>query len=208
VLRALLRWFERSPSEDGPVKVILGLGNPGPEYERTRHNVGWWVLDHLADVWRFDGWRKDGEARVAAGLVGPHKVRLVKPLTYYNLSGTVLRPYVKRPFWAAKTDLLVVADDVALPVGTIRTRARGSAGGSNGLKSIEGVLKSQEYPRLRVGTKPADERREVGKLSDFVLSEFGKMDAAEVRALFPRITEAAELWMREGVEAAMNKYNG
>ena len=112
------------------MKVILGLGNPGREYEQTRHNVGWWVLDHLADVWRFDGWRKDGEALVSNGLVGPHKVRLVKPQTYYNLSGAALRPYLRRPFWAPMTDLLVVCDDVALPVGRFRLRPRGSAGGS------------------------------------------------------------------------------
>ena len=96
---------------------------------------------------------------------------------------------------------------VALPVGSFRIRAKGSAGGSNGLKSIEGTLRSQEYPRLRVGTKPADERREIGKLSDFVLSQFGKIEEGEVRELFPRITEAAELWLREGVEAAMNRFN-
>jgi len=189
------------------MKVILGLGNPGPEYERTRHNVGWMVLDHLADVWHFDGWRKDGDARTATGRVGPYQVRLVKPQTYYNLSGTVLRPWLRRPFWSAKTDLLVVADDVALPVGSFRLRARGSAGGSNGLKSIEGTLKSQEYPRLRIGTKPSDERREVGNLSDFVLSPFGKMEEAEVRELLPRIRDAVELWLREGIEPAMNRFN-
>jgi peptidyl-tRNA hydrolase, PTH1 family len=189
------------------MKVILGLGNPGPEYERTRHNVGWMVLDHLADVWHFDGWRKDGEARTATGRVGAFQVRLVKPQTYYNLSGTVLRPWLRRPFWSAKTDLLVIADDVALPVGSFRLRARGSAGGSNGLKSIEGTLKSQDYPRLRVGTRPADERRDVGRLSDFVLSPFGKLEEAEVRALFPTITDAVELWLREGIELAMNRFN-
>ena len=190
------------------MKVILGLGNPGPEYERTRHNVGWVVLDHLAGVWRFDGWRRDGDARTATGRVGSTPVRLVKPQTYYNLSGNVLRPWLRRPFWSPKTDLLVVADDVALPVGTLRLRARGSAGGSNGLKSIEGVLKSQEYPRLRLGTKPADERREIGKLADFVLSPFGKAEEAEVRELLPRVREAVEFWLAEGIEKTMSRFNG
>jgi PTH1 family peptidyl-tRNA hydrolase len=189
------------------VKVIVGLGNPGKEYERTRHNVGWWVVDHLADVWRLEGWKKDGDAKVVTGLVGTTKVRLVKPQTYYNLSGAVLRPYLKRPFWSAKTDLLVICDDVALPVGSFRLRSKGSAGGSNGLKSIEGTLKTQEYPRLRIGTRPADERREVGNLADFVLSEFGRTEAAETRALFPTITDAVDLWLRQGIEAAMNRYN-
>ena len=190
------------------MKVILGLGNPGKEYEATRHNVGWWVLDHLADVWHFDGWRKDGDALVANGLVGPHKVRLVKPQTYYNLSGTVLRPYLRRPFWSAKTDLFVVCDDVALPVGRYRIRPQGSAGGSNGLKSIEGTLKSQEYPRLRVGTGPSDDQRQVGRLTDYVLAPMGKLDRQVVTELFPRFVDACDVWAREGVVAAMNKHNG
>ena len=193
---------------DEPVKVILGLGNPGKEYERTRHNVGWWVLDHLADVWRFDGWRKDGDARVVNGTVGPTKVRLVKPLTYMNLSGAVLRPYLRRPFWAAKVDLLVVVDEVALPLGSYRFRARGSAGGHNGLKSVEGTLRSQDYPRLRIGIKPDDERRPVGNLADFVLDDFGKGEAETVRGLMPTLTTAIELWLKEGIEPVMNRFTG
>jgi PTH1 family peptidyl-tRNA hydrolase len=189
------------------VKVILGLGNPGRVYEATRHNVGWWVLDHLADVWRFDGWRKDGEALTSTGLVGALKVRLVKPLTYMNLSGQVLRPYLRRPFWAPKTDLLVVVDDVAIPLGTYRLRARGSAGGHNGLKSVEAHLKTQEYPRLRIGIRPADERRQTGDLADFVLSPFGKAEREEVLTLLPRFGEIAESWVRDGIEVVMNKYN-
>jgi PTH1 family peptidyl-tRNA hydrolase len=190
-----------------PVKVVLGLGNPGREYEATRHNVGWWVVDHLADVWRFPAWRKDGEALVSQGQVGVHKVRLVKPLTYMNLSGQVLRPYLRRPFWAAQTDLLVVVDEVAIPVGTFRIRPQGSAGGHNGLKSVEHHLKSQGYPRLRVGVRPADERREIGDLADFVLSPFGKVEREEVLALLPAITGAVERWLTDGAEAAMNAFN-
>jgi PTH1 family peptidyl-tRNA hydrolase len=117
------------------VKVVLGLGNPGREYESTRHNVGWWVVDHLADVWRFEGWRKDGEALVAQGQVGRHKVRLVKPLTYMNLSGQVLRPYLKRPFWSASHDLLVVVDEAALPLGTFRILRRGARAGTTGSRA-------------------------------------------------------------------------
>lgn len=190
------------------MKVILGLGNPGEEYRQTRHNVGWWVLDHLADVWRFGAWRKDGDSLAVTGLVGVHKVRLLKPQTFYNLSGQALRPFLRRPFWAPPTDLLVVCDDVALPVGAYRIRPQGSAGGSNGLKSIERTLGHQNYPRLRVGTKPADERREVGNLADFVLSPFGKQERQEVAELLPRLVDACELWLREGVTAAMNRHNG
>ena len=190
------------------MKVILGLGNPGREYEHTRHNVGWWVLDHLADVWRFDGWRKDGEAHTSTGVVRGLKVRLVKPLTYMNLSGQVLRPYLRRPFWAAKTDLLVVVDEVAIPIGTYRLRAKGSAGGHNGLKSVEHHLKTQEYARLRIGIGPNDERRQVGDLADYVLARMGKEEAEVVRGLMGRFVDVVETWVVDGVEVAMNRYNG
>ena len=206
MLASLLRRFARRPEPEA-VKVILGLGNPGREYEATRHNVGWWVLDHLADVWRLGGWRKDGEALTANGTARGERVRLVKPLTFMNLSGQVLRPYLRRPFWSAKTDLLVVVDEVALPLGRIRLRARGSAGGHNGLKSVEHHLKSQEYARLRIGIRPADERREVGQLSDFVLSPFGKAERDQMVALIPSIGDAVETWLTSGIEAAMNKHN-
>ena len=196
-----------SESDESPMKVIVGLGNPGKEYERTRHNVGWWVVDHLADVWRFDGWKKDGEARVVTGTVHGMKVRLVKPLTYMNLSGSVLRPYLRRPFWSAATDLLIVVDEIALPLGRYRFRAKGSAGGHNGLKSIESVLKSQEYSRLRIGIAPEDPTRR-GELRDYVLDDFGKREEATVRELLPTLTEGIELWVREGIVPVMNKYTG
>ena len=189
------------------MKVIVGLGNPGKEYERTRHNVGWWVVDHLADVWHFGGWRKDGEARVTNGTVGGVKVRLVKPQTYMNLSGSVLRPYVRRPFWSAATDLMIVVDEVALSLGRYRFRAKGSAGGHNGLKSIEANVKTQEYPRLRIGIAPEDPSRR-GNLSDFVLDDFGKAEEAVVRELMPTLTEALELWMKEGIVPVMNRFTG
>ncbi len=194
-------------SADESLKVILGLGNPGKEYAGTRHNVGWWVLDHLADVWHFEGWRKDGDARVIGGEVGAHKVRLVKPLTYMNLSGTVLKPYLRRAFWSPKVDLLVVVDEVALPVGRFRFRARGSAGGHNGLKSVEHAIGNQDYARLRIGIGPDDPRRKSGSLADFVLDDFARTEAEEVRALFPTLRDAIEHWLRDGIEPVMNRYN-
>jgi PTH1 family peptidyl-tRNA hydrolase len=164
------------------------------------------VVDHLADVWRFDGWKRDGDALAASGLVGSAKVRLVKPQTFMNLSGAALKPFARRPFWSAASDLLVVVDDVALPVGRFRLRARGSPGGHNGLKSIQGVLGSQEYGRLRVGIEPTDERV-VGDLADFVLAPFGAVERQEVLELLPTFVAATELWLREGIEAAMNRFN-
>ena len=190
------------------MKVIVGLGNPGREYAATRHNVGWWLIDHLADVWHFDGWKKDGESQVANGTVAGVKVRLVKPQTFMNLSGQALRNYVRRPFWSAAKDLLVVVDEVQLPVGRTRVRARGSAGGHNGLKSVEHALGTQEYARLRIGVGPSDERKGIYKdLADFVLSPFARDERDDVLALMPQLTATAESWCRDGVEKAMNLYN-
>jgi PTH1 family peptidyl-tRNA hydrolase len=193
-------------ADEQPMKIVVGLGNPGKEYENTRHNVGWWVVDHLADVWRFDSWKRDGDARVASGTVNGVKVRLIKPQTYMNLSGAVLRPYLRRPFWSAATDLMIVVDEVQLPVGRFRFRAKGSAGGHNGLKSVEGTLKSQDYSRLRVGVGSEHERG--GTLADFVLSDFGKRDSETVRELLPSLTDALALWTKEGIAPVMNRFPG
>ena len=190
------------------MKVIVGLGNPGREYAATRHNVGWWLIDHLADVWHFDGWRKDGEAHVASGTVGNVKVRLVKPQTFMNLSGQALRPYLRRPFWSAAKDLLIVVDEVQLPVGRMRIRPRGSAGGHNGLKSIEHALDSREYARLRIGVGPSEERKGVyPNLADFVLAPFARDEREDILAMMPDLTAAVETWLREGAEKAMNLHN-
>jgi PTH1 family peptidyl-tRNA hydrolase len=190
------------------LKVIVGLGNPGREYAATRHNVGWWLIDHLADVWHFDGWKKDGEARVANGVVGGVKVRLVKPQTYMNLSGQALKNYVRRPFWSAAKDMLVVVDEVQIPVGRFRIRARGSAGGHNGLKSVEHALATQEYGRLRIGVGPSEERKGIYRdLADFVLSPFARDEREDVLALLPQLRATAETWLQDGIEKAMNVHN-
>jgi peptidyl-tRNA hydrolase, PTH1 family len=187
------------------MKVILGLGNPGKEYEHTRHNVGWWLIDHIAERWGFDGWKKDGQAKVAQGhLAGVRETaRLVKPQTYMNLSGGVLVRYARRPFWSAANDLLVLVDDVAIPVGTWRLRAEGGAGGHNGLKSVQQALGTQQYARLRIGVGDPD-RPPGGPLSDYVLGAVGKRDAAAVRELFGVMTEAVEAWTRGGIKPALD----
>jgi PTH1 family peptidyl-tRNA hydrolase len=190
------------------LKVIVGLGNPGREYAPTRHNVGWWLIDHLADVWRFDGWKKDGEAHVANGVVDGVKVRLVKPQTFMNLSGQVLKNYVRRPFWSPAKDLLVVVDEVQLPVGRMRIRPRGSAGGHNGLKSIEHALDTREYGRLRIGVGPSEERKGVfSNLADFVLAPFARDEREDILAMMPELTAAVETWLKDGPEKAMNVHN-
>ena len=189
------------------MKIILGLGNPGKEYEHTRHNVGWWLVEALAERWGggFDGWKKDGQAKVAQGHLPGLKesVRLVKPLSFMNLSGGALVQYARRPFWSAATDLLVLVDDVAIPAGTWRVRGEGGAGGHNGLKSIQQAIGSQQYPRLRIGIGDPD-RAPGGPLSDFVLGAVGKRDTEAIRAQFSVMSEAVEAWVRDGIKGALD----
>ena len=190
------------------MKVIVGLGNPGREYAATRHNVGWWLIDHLADVWHFDGWKKDAESHIANGVVEGVKVRLVKPQTYMNLSGQALKNFVRRPFWSPAKDLLIVVDEVQLPVGQIRIRPQGSAGGHNGLKSVEHALGTREYARLRIGVGPSEERKGIyTNLADFVLAPFARDEKEDILALMPQLTSTVEIWLRDGVEKAMNIHN-
>jgi len=132
----------------------------------------------------------------------------VKPQTFMNLSGQALRNFVRRPFWSPAKDLLIVVDEVQLPVGRIRMRPRGSAGGHNGLKSVEHALGTQDYARLRVGVGPSEERKGIYKdLADFVLAPFARDEREDVLALMPQLTATVETWLHEGVEKAMNLYN-
>ncbi len=187
------------------MKVIVGLGNPGKEYEHTRHNVGWWLVDRAADRWGLTGWKKDGQAKVVSGHLPSVKeaVRLVKPQTYMNLSGGVLIQYARRPFWSPANDLLVVVDDVAIPSGTWRIRAEGGAGGHNGLKSIQGSLGTQQYARLRIGVGDP-ERAPGGPLKDYVLGAVGKREGEAIRGLFPVLVECMEAWIRTGMKGALD----
>ncbi|HEX6938439.1 MAG TPA: aminoacyl-tRNA hydrolase [Longimicrobiales bacterium] len=186
------------------MKVVCGLGNPGAEYEATRHNVGWWLVDRLAEAWRLGPFRREGRARIASGRFGDEVVRLVKPLTYMNRSGAAVAPLRTVPDFDVARDLLVVVDDVALDPGRIRLRARGSAGGHNGLRSIEAALRTREYARLRigVGAPPAG-----AELADWVLDRPTREEEERILALMPDLTEAVRVWIEEGIEAAMNRFN-
>jgi PTH1 family peptidyl-tRNA hydrolase len=124
-----------------------------------------------------------------------------------NLSGGILRPYLRRETWSASKDLLVIVDDVALPVGRYRLRAQGSAGGHNGLKSIEGAVGNQEYARLRIGVGLSGDRERTAGLSDFVLDKMGKRERQDVEALFEDLVVLVETWLSEGPEKAMSTYN-
>ena len=185
------------------MKAVLGLGNPGPEYAETRHNVGWWLLDRLAGEWKAGRFRRARAAETARARVGDEEVLLVKPLTYMNRSGLVARALGDE--LEPGRDLLVLVDDAALPPGRARLRAGGSAGGHQGLLSIEDALESQAYARLRIGVGAPPPGAD---LADWVLSPFESPEEEEaVLALFPRLVEGVETWVREGIEPAMRKTN-
>ena len=183
----------------------MGLGNPGSEYEGTRHNAGFELADHLAARWNILPFRRADGARECRGRWRDDAVRLIKPQTYMNRSGAALAPLRVLSDFDAARDLLVLVDDVALPVGRFRLRGAGSAGGHNGLKSIEGALRGQDYPRLRIGVGPLPP--EYADLADFVLDRFTKEEKAQVFELLDPMAEAVECWLDEGIEKAMSRYN-
>jgi PTH1 family peptidyl-tRNA hydrolase len=186
------------------MKVIFGLGNPGTEYAATRHNVGWWLVDRLAVEWGLGLFRRTGHALVAAGEVAGKEVRLVKPTTYMNRSGSALAPWQLEKGFDSSRDLLVIVDDVALDSGRVRLRARGSAGGHNGLKSVEAALRGREYARLRIGVGAPPPGVD---LVDWVLSPMSRQDEELVLARFPLLLTGVRVWLEEGTEAAMSRLN-
>ena len=187
------------------MKTLLALGNPGDRYRDTRHNVGWWLADRLRAEWSLPAFRREGVAARSAGRRRGRGVRLLKPLTYVNRSGRVVEELLGDPDVRVEEDLLVLVDDVSLDPGTIRIRARGSSGGHNGLASVEAAAATREYARLRIGIgEPGDERID---LADWVLAPPGGPEEEEILAAFDRAVGAAECWLDEGVEAAMNRFN-
>ena len=190
---------------EGPNWLVAGLGNPEAKYDRTRHNVGFRALDLAARRWDIRVNRFKFKAIYGLGTVRGEKVLLLKPQTYMNLSGEAVREaaaFYKIP----PQRVLILFDDVSLPVGALRVRAKGSAGGHNGIKSIIGELKTEEFPRVKIGVgeKPRPEM----DLADWVLSGF---TAEEEKALAPALERAglaAEECLSRGPEAAMNLYNG
>jgi len=184
----------------------VGLGNPGSEYADTRHNAGFRLAEHLAGRWRLGAFRRAERAREAAGTWEGHDVRVLKPQTYMNRSGAALAPLRALPGFDPAQDLLILVDDVALPLGTFRLRGAGSAGGHNGLKSIEGALQRQDYARLRIGVGPLP--LDAPDLSDFVLAPFESEESRQIEDLLDPMSDAVETWVVEGIERAMAKHNG
>jgi PTH1 family peptidyl-tRNA hydrolase len=176
------------------LRAVVGLGNPGPEYATTRHNAGFQVADALVRRWGFPPFWRGERARVSEGAVDGRPVRILKPTTMMNRSGAALASLRADPSFSPATDLLVVVDDFNIPLGTFRLRPDGSAGGHNGLKSVEGALQSQAYARLRIGIGPLPPG---APWEDFVLTPFTAEEMDQLEALMPRLLEAVEEWLRK-----------
>lgn len=192
-------------------KLLVGLGNPGQKYERTRHNIGFEVIDNLAKTWavnladnkRFQG--SVGESRSAAG----DRLILLKPTTYMNRSGQAVRAIIDW-YKLSPDDVLIIYDDMDLPTGRLRLRLSGSAGGHNGMKSIISHLGTQSFPRLRLGISRADntENQANRAVIGYVLGKFAPDERKLMDAAVNLASEAIEFSLRKGVERAMSLYNG
>ena len=196
------------------MKFIVGLGNPGREYRETRHNVGFMVVDEIARRHGLQWWMAPSQvpdafvtkkypAPGADASATATPVLLAKPLTYMNRSGDAVAA-LSRYYDIPPADLLIVVDEVALPFGRLRARARGSAGGHNGLKSIIERLGTQEFPRLRLGVGRGDGRRD---LADHVLATFEAAERADLESIIATAADAAEMFAVDGIARVMNVYN-
>jgi peptidyl-tRNA hydrolase, PTH1 family len=186
--------------------LIVGLGNPGAQYERTRHNLGFMLVDLLAHEAGVQVKRKDCRALVGRAELEGRRVELVKPQTYMNLSGEAVACLLTKQEDAKSVaqELIVISDDLALPFGTIRLRRRGSAGGHNGLKSIIAATHTDEFIRLRIGIQP---EHPLSDSKSFVLDEFSRTERAELEKILERSAEALRAVLRDGIDKAMSQYN-
>ena len=184
--------------------IIAGLGNPTLQYEGTRHNVGFDVIDMLADRYNISVDGRKGRALVGKGIIEGQKVLLVKPQTYMNLSGESLRELVNYYKIDEEHELLVIYDDISLDVGQLRIRKKGSAGGHNGIKNIIAHLGGQVFPRIKVGV---GEKPKGYDLADYVLGKFSKEDRVLMEEGYDLACEASALIMQGAIDQAMNEYN-
>lgn len=190
-----------SPSEKN--WLIVGLGNPGLRYEKTRHNLGFMLVDRLAREFQTSIKREECRALIGRTVIENETAELVKPQTFMNLSGESVSCLLKKENRSAEK-LIVVSDDLALPVGAIRLRAKGSAGGHNGLKSIIECLRMEEFIRLRIGIQPEYVLKDT---RNFVLENFSKTDLETIEKVLEQSAEAIHAVISDGVERAMAKYN-
>jgi PTH1 family peptidyl-tRNA hydrolase len=199
-----LRWLKRhhAPTEAQQIKLIVGLGNPGARYARSRHNVGFLIADRLAHAHALAFARRRFNAHLAEGSVAGARVMIAKPQTYMNLSGEAVSKLFAF-YKIAPHDLLVVYDDLDLPLGKMRLRPKGSAGGHHGMESILARISTSDFPRLRVGIGRPSPDADI----DHVLGSFDDDERAVMDETFARAVAAIEVWVAEGITAAMNRFN-
>jgi peptidyl-tRNA hydrolase, PTH1 family len=185
------------------MKIIIGLGNPGREYEKTRHNIGFEVIDALAERWNIPLDQAKHKGIYGTGVINGEKVLLLKPLTYMNLSGESISA-VLNFFKVGIEDIVLLYDDLDLPVGRIRLRQKGSAGGHNGIKSTIAHLGSQEFNRIRIGIG-----RPIGRMPvvDYVLGRFSPEEWNEMGKVIEKASEACEEWLNKSFLQVMNDFN-
>ena len=183
--------------------AIIGLGNPTAKYEKTRHNIGFDVIDVLADKMSVEMKTKKHKAIIGQGFIGSEKVILVKPQTYMNLSGEAVRAVVDFYKINPESDIIVIYDDVSLKTGQLRIRSKGSAGGHNGIKSIIAHLGTQTFKRIKVGVGADGD----GDLVNYVLDKFNRDDRVVIDEAIENAASAAAVIILEGIDAAMNNFN-
>ena len=201
-----MRFFGRSaaPRVD---RLVVGLGNPGDGYAGTRHNVGFQVVARLAKRARLEFGTKAADSRIAEGTLGGQRVAIARPQTFMNDSGRAVGKLLDR-FRLTPSELLVVYDDVDLPLGRVRIRAKGGPGTHNGMRSVVSEI-GEGFPRVRCGVAPSDPGAEVGgDLADYVLQPFEADEREAAEAMTVRAAEAIEVALRDGVDAAMARFNG
>lgn len=182
------------------MKVIIGLGNPGKKYENTRHNVGFMAIDKISEQWNIPVAQEKFRALVGEGRIDSERVLLVKPLTYMNLSGESVAEIMKF-YKLLPDDIFVIYDDLDLPVGQLRLREKGSAGGHNGIKSLIAHLGTQEFKRAKIGiNRPLPGR----SVSDYVLSEFSKSEQPLIAEAVELSAKASVMWLKENFVKVMN----
>ena len=186
------------------MKLIVGLGNPGIEYQFTPHNLGFLTIDRLADQYGVEVRNRNCRALTARAVIGEQQVLLAKPETYMNLSGLSVRELLAQHELKPLTDLIVIYDELDLPLGAIRIRQRGSSAGHNGMESIIGALGTQEFLRVRLGIAP---EKKVADGVKYVLTPFRKKQLKVVDEVLDRASEAVKVILTEGPDAAMNRFN-